>query len=85
MAAFSLSVSQGVGGMKMSDYTAGTLAPNAGDVEVRCNNTNTGGKNISDHEIVIMLRNIIRMIEAGGPSSVNLIARVGAAPPPPLV
>lgn len=85
MTAFSISVSHGAGGLKMSDYTTGTLAPNAGDVEVRANNTNTNGKNISDHEIVIMLRNIIRQIETGGPSSVNLLPRTGGSPPPPLV
>jgi len=85
MTAFSISVAQGAAGQKMSNFTAGTLAPNAGDVEVRCNNTNTNGKNISDHEIVMMLRDIIRQIETGGPSSVNLVLRSGASPPPPLV
>lgn len=85
MASFSLSISQGAGGLKMSDFTAGTLAPNAGDVEVRANNTNTNGKNISDHEVVVMLMTIIRQIENGGPTSINLLPRTGAAPPPPLV
>lgn len=85
MTAFSISIAHGAGGMKMSDYTVGTLALNAGDVEVRCNNTDTNGKNISNHEIVIMLRNIIRVIETGGASAVNLIPRTGGSPPPPLV
>jgi hypothetical protein len=85
MAAFSISISHGVGGMKMSDYTIGTLAPNAGDVEVRVNNTDTNSHNISDHEAVILLRNIIRVIEGGGPSAVNLVPRTGGSPPPPLV
>lgn len=84
--AVSISISHGVGGLKMSDFIIGTSAPGAGDVEVRFNNTDTNGKNILDHEIVILLRTIIRQIEGGGASSVNLILRTGgAAPPPPLV
>jgi hypothetical protein len=72
--------------MKMSDFTVGTAAPTGGtDVEVRANNTDTNNKNISDHEIIVLLKTIIRQIESGGPSAVNLILRVGAAPPPPLV
>jgi hypothetical protein len=85
MSSASISISQGASGMKMSDFTIGTLAPNAGDVEVRFNNTNTNSKNISDHEIVIMLKAIIRQIETGGGSAINLLPRTGGAPPPPLV
>ena len=85
MTAFSISIAHGAGGLKMSDYTVGTLAPNAGDVEIRANNTDTNSKNILDHEIVIMLRNIIRIIENGGPAAVNLVLRTGTTPPPPLV
>jgi hypothetical protein len=85
MTAFSISLAHGASGNLMSDFTTGTLAPNAGDVEVRCNNTDTNGKNILDHEIVIMLRAIIRQIENGGASSINLLPRTGGAAPPPLV
>lgn len=85
MTAFSLSIARGASGMKMSDFTVGTLTPNAGDVEVRCNNTDTNSHNISDFDIVIMLRAIIRQIENGGPSAVNLVPRTGTTPPPPLV
>ena len=85
MSSASISLSHGASGMKMSDFTTGTLAPNAGDVEVRFNNTDTNGKNILDHEIVIMLRAIIRQIENGGASSINLLLRTGGSPPPPLV
>lgn len=83
----SIGIAHGVGGMKMSDFVVGTAAPSGStDVEVRFNNTDSQGKNILDHEIVVMLKTIIRQIEAGGPSSVNLILRTGgAAPPPPLV
>lgn len=85
MTAFSVSISHGAGGNKMADFTVGTLAPNAGDVEVRANNTDTNSKNISDHEIVIMLRAIIRQIENGGGAGTNLVPRTGGAAPPPLV
>jgi hypothetical protein len=85
MTAFSLSLSHGASGMKMIDFTVGTLAPNAADVEVRCNNTDTNSHNITDHDIVILLRAIIRQIENGGVSAVNLVPRVGTTPPPPLV
>lgn len=85
MSSVSISIAHGAGGLKMSDFTVGTLAPNAGDVEVRFNNTDSNSKNISDHEIVILLRTIIRQIEGGGPTSVNLMPRTGGAPPPPLV
>lgn len=69
----------------MSDFTVGTLAPNAGDVEVRFNNTDSNNKNISDLEVVIMLKTIIFQIENSGPAGVNLILRTGGSPPPPLV
>lgn len=85
MSAFSLSIAHGASGNQMKDFTAGTLTPNAGDVEVRCNNTDSNSHNISDHEIVIMLRAIIRQIENGGGTATNLILRTGTTPPPPLV
>lgn len=85
MSSFSLSLNHGASGLKMSDFTVGTLAPNAGDVEVRCNNTDGNSKNISDLDIVIMLRLIIQQIEAGGTANTNLVLRVGTTPPPPLV
>lgn len=85
MAGFSISVKQGAAGLSMSSYTIGTLTPNADDVEVRVNNLNSNSKNISNHEVVVMLRNIIRVIETGGPSAINLIPRTGTTPPPPLV
>lgn len=85
MAAISVSIAHGVGGMKMSDYTVGTSAPGSGDVEVRYNTTDTNSKNILTHEVVIQLRNIIRLLEQGHMSATNPVGLSGGAAPPPLV
>jgi hypothetical protein len=85
MTAFSISIAHGASGNLMSDFTVGTSAPGAGDVEVRANNFDSNSHNISDFEIVMMLRAIIRQIENGGGTGSNLILRVGTTPPPPLV
>ena len=85
MAAISVAISHGVGGMKMSDYTVGTSAPGTGDIEVRYNTTDTNSKNILTHEVAIALRNIIRLIEQGHMSATNPVGLSGGAAPPPLV
>lgn len=69
----------------MSDFTVGTSAPGSGDVEVRFNTTDTNSKNISHHEVVVKLMEIIRQLETGGPSAINLMPLTGGAAPPPLV
>lgn len=51
MAAFSYSVKRG-GGLKISDFTHGTLAPNADDIELRINTTDANGA-------AMQIRNII--------------------------
>lgn len=84
MAAISLSLSHGVAGNRISDFTVGTLAPNAGDFEVRLNNTNTNSKNISTEEKIRALKAFIRALEEGG-ATVNVVTPTGAAAPPPLV
>lgn len=85
MAAISLSIPHGKAGMTMSDFTVGTLAPNAGDMEVRLNTTDTNSKNISHLEMVIAVRMFLRVLENGGPSLINLTPLSGGAAPPPLV
>jgi hypothetical protein len=85
MAAVSIAIAHGALGTKMSDYTIGTSAPGAGDVEVRFNTTDTNSKNISHHEVVVKLKEIIRQLETGGPSAINLMPLSGGAAPPPLV
>ncbi len=85
MAALSISIAHGAAGMKMSDFTTGTLAPNAGDVEVRYNTTDTNSKNILQHEVIIALKTIIRQLETSGPSTIDLLPVGGTTPPPPAV
>lgn len=86
MASISVGIAHGVGGGKMSDYTVGTAAPSGStDVEVRYNTTNTNSKNILTHEVVIALRNIIRLLEQGHMSATNPVGLSGGAAPPPLV
>jgi hypothetical protein len=81
MAALSLSLAHGVEGFKISDFTAGTLAPNAGDFEVRWNTTDTNSKNISRKEVIFALRAFIRALE----QSNQIVTLSGGAAPPPLV
>lgn len=47
MAAISLSVQQGVGWFKISDFTVGTLAPNANDIELRFNTTDANSNAVN--------------------------------------
>jgi hypothetical protein len=49
MASVSLSLPKGADGMRASDYTVGTLAQNAGDIEVRFTST------LSKKELTIAL------------------------------
>jgi hypothetical protein len=78
MAAISLSLVHGTQGVKYSDFTQGTLAPNAGDVEVRWNSTDSGaGNKVTREDTVLMLRAILRLLEEG-----NVAAASGFTPPP---
>lgn len=84
MAAISLSLSHGVAGAKMSDFTAGTSAPGTGDFEFRANTTDTNGKNISRYEMILALEAFIRALAQGG-ATVDIVQLSGGSPPPPLV
>jgi hypothetical protein len=84
MAAISLSMSHGAFGNDISDFTVGTLAPNAGDFEVRLNTTDTNSKNISRYDMIVALRAFIRALEQGG-ATVDVVLLSGGAAPPPLV
>lgn len=84
MAAISLSLNHGAEGNQISDFTVGTLAPNAGDFEVRLNTTDTNSKNISRKEMCLALYAFCRALEQGG-ATVDVVALSGGTPPPPLV
>lgn len=55
MAAISLSISRGIGGFKISDFTVGTSAPGAGDIELRWNTTDTNAAVLTRKDIIIAL------------------------------
>jgi hypothetical protein len=47
MAAISVSISHGVDGFKICDFTFGTNAPGGGDIELRFNTTDAIGNNLT--------------------------------------
>jgi hypothetical protein len=63
MASISISTSRGLAGVKASDYTTGTLAPNAGDIELRFNTTDTNSKPLTQKDVVLALDMFKRQIE----------------------
>lgn len=66
MTAVSLSISRGNDGMKISDFTVGTSAPGAGDIELRFNLTDTNSKALWEKDVILACRAFIRALEAGG-------------------
>ncbi len=64
MAAISLSLSRGVDGFKISDFTVGVLAPNAGDAEFRYNTTDTNAAVLTRKDVVLLLQAITRAVES---------------------
>jgi len=62
MAAVSFSVKRGNDGFKISDYTVGTLAPNADDIEVRINTTDANGKAVDKQDVYKALEGFIRAV-----------------------
>ncbi len=67
-------------GFKMSDVTVGTLAPNAGDVELRFNILDGQSKNMNDLEIIVILEAFRRWLLTGG-GSVTAITTQPSGPP----
>jgi hypothetical protein len=62
--AISISLSHGVDGFRLSDFTTGALAPGAGDTEVRFNTTDTNSTAISRNDTIKHLKAIIRALES---------------------
>ncbi len=65
MAAISLSMKRGAAGFTGSDFTAGTLAPNADDIEIRINTTDAAGGAVSRLDVRLFLVAIERALTAG--------------------
>ena len=51
--------------VKATDYTTGTLTPNAGDIELRMNVTDTNGKAVTREDVILALDMFKRQIDAG--------------------
>jgi hypothetical protein len=65
MAAHSYSLSHGNDGFQQIQYTHGTLAPNANDIELRVNTVDQSGNPMTVKSIVITLQAFIRTIQDG--------------------
>jgi hypothetical protein len=65
MAAISLSLNRGVDGFKISDFTAGTSVPGAGDIELRYQVTDTNGKNLTRKDVILACKAFQRALEEG--------------------
>ena len=66
MAAVSFSIARGVDGFKISDFTSGTLAPNAGDFEIRIQlNDGVSTFLTTRKDVVKALEAFQRLIESG--------------------
>ena len=59
MAAISVSINHGVDGFRITDFTFGTSAPGAGDIELRFNTTDASGNNLTR----LNIRNALKAFE----------------------
>lgn len=65
MAAVSFSKKRGVDGFKISEFTIGTLAPNADDIEIRINLTDANSAVVTRKDVYIFLDSIERWMASG--------------------
>jgi len=66
MASVSFSITRGVDGFKISDFTAGALAPGAGDFEIRVN-LDAGGVNATTRKDVFKALEAFERLFTSGP------------------
>lgn len=66
MTAVSLSISRGVDGFKISDFTVGTSAPGAGDIELRFQLLDTNSKPLLEKDVILACEAFIRALLTGG-------------------
>ena len=65
MAAVSYSIKRGVDGFKISDFTHGTQAPNANDIELRVNTTDANSVALTKKDVEKALAAFARAILDG--------------------
>jgi hypothetical protein len=70
--ALQISISNGKDGFAVSDFTFGTNAPGAGDIELRIAATDANGNTITRKNIAIALRAFARVLESGGTFTTDL-------------
>ena len=66
MTAVSLSINRGTDGMKISDFTVGSLAPNANDIELRFNLLDANSHALWEKDVILACKAFIRALESGG-------------------
>lgn len=77
---FSMNRETGGFGFKMSDVTVGSLAPNAGDVEMRFQVLDGQSKNMNDLEIILIMKAFIRWLENGGGTAIAITNQPSGPP-----
>ena len=65
MASVSFSIKRGVDGFKISDFTIGTLATNADDIELRVNLADSNSANVTRKDVQQALRAFEREMATG--------------------
>jgi hypothetical protein len=66
MTAVSLAISRGQEGTRISDFTVGTTAPGAGDIQLCFNLLDTNSKALTDLDVIKACRAFILALQSGG-------------------
>jgi hypothetical protein len=76
MASISISINRGAPGQKATDYTTGTLATNAGDIELRVNVLDANSHPVTRNDVILALDMFARQVEGGklGAFATNILA-----------
>lgn len=64
MASVSLSISHGVEGFNISDFTVGTLVPGGGYIELRFTTTDLNGNVVTRKDVILGCKAFIRALES---------------------
>jgi hypothetical protein len=68
----SISLANGVDGFRVSDFTIGTSAPGAGDIELRINAVDANGNTVTRKNVAIALCAFARVLASGGTFTTDL-------------